>query len=75
MIQGRLTNLLCEGLHARVFLHNILALEKLLGGYLGLSAFGELDNAFNTPSTFSAVKCHNRVEGITAVRLPQCQRM
>lgn len=43
-------------------------------GYLGLSAFGELDNAFNTPTTFDAVKCHNCVVGITAIRL-QCKRM
>ena len=68
------TNLLCESLHARVILHNILALEKFLGRYLGLSAFGELDNAFNTPSTFSAVKCHNCVVDITAVRV-QGKRM
>ena len=68
------TNLLCESLHARVILHNILALEKFLGRYLGLSAFGELDDAFNTPSTFSAVKCHNCVVDITAVRV-QGKRM
>jgi hypothetical protein len=73
--QGRLTNLLCEGLYARVILNNILTLKELLGGYLWLSAFRELDNAFNTPNAFGAVKCHDCVEGITAVRLPLDQRM
>lgn len=69
-----LTNLLCKSLYARVILHNILASEEFLGGYLGLSAFGELDYAFNTPSTFGTVECHNGVVGVTAVRL-QCKRM
>ena len=73
--QGKLTNLLCEGLYAWVILNDILALKKLLGGYLWLSAFREFNNAFNTPNAFGAVKCHDCVEGITAVRLPRYQRM
>jgi hypothetical protein len=40
-------------------------LEEFFGRYLGLGAFGELNNAFNTPSTFGAVKCQNCVVGIT----------
>jgi len=66
--------LLCEGLHARVIPHNILARKEFLGGYLGLGAFGELENAFNTPGALGAVKCHDCVVGITVVRF-QCQRM
>ncbi len=72
--QDGLTNLLGEGLHVRVILHNILAPKEFLGGYLRLSAFGELDNAFNAPGGLGAVKCNNCVVGITAVKFP-CQRM